>query len=262
MTWVRLEVELGEHPKIARLTDKAFRVHIHGLCYGNRLLTDGIVPRNVALTFPGANRRSLTELVTAAVWHDQETICPTCIDRYGGLDRGDYVIHDFLDYQPSAAEVIELRRQRSEAGRRGGQRSGIARRREANAEAKAQANAEAKAEAKHEAKSNPSPSPGFKGLEKVSPPTESEAAKNGTDPYEIKANSIPPNLRRAIRQLAPLLTDADAGTIGRLVNLAKRGAPEHAYHDARNALGEMNPRPASPSRYACHIVEQSLKEPA
>lgn len=101
MTWVRLDETMVEHPKVAQLSDAAFRIHIDALCYANRNLTDGFVPTVIAHR---RSRRRAAELVAAGVWD---------------AAPGGYQIHDFHDYQPTKAEVIELREKRSAAGKKG-----------------------------------------------------------------------------------------------------------------------------------------------
>ena len=55
MTWVKVDDALPEHPKVARLSDAAFRVHISALCYSARNLTDG------KLEVAGSVRRAKAE---------------------------------------------------------------------------------------------------------------------------------------------------------------------------------------------------------
>lgn len=109
MTWVRLDDSMTEHPKVANLSHAAFRMHIEGLCYSARTLSDGFIPAGIArrLLLSGA-RRAGAELVAAGVWD--------------AVDGG-YAIHDFLEYQPSRLQVLELREKRSEAGRKGGKQT-------------------------------------------------------------------------------------------------------------------------------------------
>lgn len=129
MTWVRIDDGFSEHPKVLGLSDAAFRLHVHALCYVARALTDGRIPR-VWLT-GGKSRKvpkAVTELVDARVW-----------DESGE----DFHVHDYLSYQPSRDEVEERRaaksRARADAGRQGGIRSGEARR-EANEAKEVEAN--------------------------------------------------------------------------------------------------------------------------
>lgn len=131
MTWVKLDDHFPEHEKVCELSDRAFRLHVTALCYCGRNLTDGVIsPRSLkvinAVLGWSSPRRWVIELVAAGLW----------------LDDGDsFSINDFTEFNPTADEVRELRRKRSEAGRKGGTTSGNNRRVEANAEASAEANA-------------------------------------------------------------------------------------------------------------------------
>lgn len=110
MTWVRIEDGFPDHPKVVGLTDRAFRAHIVGLCYAGQHLTDGKIPEAVAR---GLGKRQVSELVAADLWEQN------------GVG---YIIHGYLDYNPSREYVEDERRKarerRANAGRRGGVRSG------------------------------------------------------------------------------------------------------------------------------------------
>lgn len=127
---MKVDDGFAEHPKVFDLSDRAFRLHVSSLCYSARNLTDGILHENrvqVCCAIARASRKHVQELVDAELW----------------LPFSDgYQIRDFLEYNPSAAKVKEMRRSRSEAGRVGGKKSGEARR-EANCEANASANGKA-----------------------------------------------------------------------------------------------------------------------
>lgn len=83
MTWVRLDDNFPDHPKVLGLSDAAFRVEVAGICYAGRYLTDGWVPA------PGTKRLA-DELVKAGLWLP---------------DGSGFQLHDFLDYQESRAEA-------------------------------------------------------------------------------------------------------------------------------------------------------------
>ena len=96
MPWLRLEDKFTRHPKVRGLSDKAFRVHVDVLCQAAEWLTDGRIP-------PDFTRRTaiVSELETAGLW-----------DRNGA----GWVIHDWSDYNPTAAEAT-TNRSRSKAGK-------------------------------------------------------------------------------------------------------------------------------------------------
>lgn len=113
MTWARLDDRFGEHPKVVALSDVAFRVHVMAICYCARNLTDGFVPAGAARLM-GATPKTLRALVEAGLW------AHAC---------GGYRIHDYLDYNPSKAEVEDAAAKRSEAARIAGNASAEARQR-------------------------------------------------------------------------------------------------------------------------------------
>jgi len=99
MVWLRLEDSFGDHPKIAGLTDRAFRAHVLGLLYCARQVSDGFVPTALA-----PKGRTIQELTAAGLW--TATL------------RG-FTIHDWLDWNPSRAEVDSKRYAKSMAGAKG-----------------------------------------------------------------------------------------------------------------------------------------------
>ena len=93
--WVRVENTMPESLKVAPLTDRSFRLWMHALCYCSRAKTDGRVPAALVLSLsPSANRRSVDELVNAGLFEPVED---------------GYLVHDYLDYNPSRARIRELK---------------------------------------------------------------------------------------------------------------------------------------------------------
>lgn len=112
MPWIRLEDNFDEHRKIIGLSDGAFRLWIRATAYGARQLTDGFIPRAAAKGMrPLDWSRCARQLIRSGLWETAD---------------GGYRIHDYHQYQPTREEVLETRRQRAEAGRKGGQRKGEA----------------------------------------------------------------------------------------------------------------------------------------
>lgn len=105
MPWVRIEDGMDEHPKVAGLSEEAFALHMHAILYASRALTDGVVARGMVRRLSKAEdvRPLLRELVSAGLWLEHE---------HG------FAIHDYLDYQPSRAEVLELRAANTDRKRR------------------------------------------------------------------------------------------------------------------------------------------------
>lgn len=104
MSWVRIDDAMPEHPKIVGLSDTAFRMHISALCHCSRYLTDGVFTerafRAMTANVPRSSRaRARKELILARVWVQTR-------DDDGTLG---YEIHDYAEYQPTRAEVLEHR---------------------------------------------------------------------------------------------------------------------------------------------------------
>jgi hypothetical protein len=109
MPWVRLDDEFAEHPKVLSLSYRGRWMHIAALCYSNRMLTDGFIPRPMVASLcpheetdpidegPAQLARSLCAL---GLWDVAE--------RNGLVG---YQIHDFAIYQPSKRDVLAARKQ-------------------------------------------------------------------------------------------------------------------------------------------------------
>lgn len=96
MTWVKIDDSFPNHPKIVGLSDKAFRIHISGLCYCGTYLTDGFVPMTIAARFANEDMQYIVELTKAGLW------------REAPQDNG-FHIHDYLAHQTSKTQVEEKR---------------------------------------------------------------------------------------------------------------------------------------------------------
>jgi hypothetical protein len=98
MGWVKLDDAVGEHPKIASLSDTAFALWVAGLAYCNRNLTDGFIPENVGygqLRYCGGNTVPFVrELESAGLWDPI---------------LGGWQVHDFTEYQPTKAQILAER---------------------------------------------------------------------------------------------------------------------------------------------------------
>lgn len=86
MGWVKLDDGFATHPKVLGLSLEAFRFHIQAMCYAAHQRTDGRIPDSFVEAAHMSERA--TELLEAGVW-----------ERNGV----GWVIHDFTEYNPSAA---------------------------------------------------------------------------------------------------------------------------------------------------------------
>lgn len=101
MPWVRLDDGFDDHPKILDLSDQAYRLHVGALCFCARTLTDGFVSEGALRRL--VNGGHVAELVDAGLWE---------------IGDGGWWIHDFLDYNQSADQVLEEREKARERQRR------------------------------------------------------------------------------------------------------------------------------------------------
>jgi hypothetical protein len=97
MAWIKIDDSFPDHPKVVGLSDKAFRVHISGLCYCGRYLTDGFIPMQIAARFADEDMAILSDLVTAGLWRED-------------LPNNGFVIHDYLTHQTSKEQVENKRK--------------------------------------------------------------------------------------------------------------------------------------------------------
>jgi hypothetical protein len=141
MVWARLDDAILDNPKIAKAGVIGFAMHVAAITWCSRNLSDGFIPDSAVrrlLDLPEVPyeyvglvecsghvlddvNESLNEirslkgddvakwLVECRLWERDET-------------RSGYVVHDFLDYNPSKKEVEEDRARKSSAGRAGAQK--------------------------------------------------------------------------------------------------------------------------------------------
>lgn len=159
MPWVRIDDEFAQHPKLMRVGPLGMALQVAALCYCNKHLTDGFIPWAAARSllpweFLGPEcKRFRIGVISGMSSEDVAADFVIGLLLEAGLwdeTEGGYVIHDYLNYQPSKNEVLAEREQKREAGRKGGLVS---------AQARAQALTKASANAPAQAKSKPLPLP-------------------------------------------------------------------------------------------------------
>jgi hypothetical protein len=103
VSYLQVDDRFADHPKVAVLSDAAFRAHVSALCYCSSHLTDGVFPTTVAMRL--ARPKVRIELLASGVWMEAP---------------GGYAVHDYLDWNPSRAEVLARRESKRQAGAKGG----------------------------------------------------------------------------------------------------------------------------------------------
>lgn len=103
MGWIRIDDLFATHEKVTNAGPVAQPLHMAGLCYASKHLSDGFVPKSAVPTlvnyeeideyFGGkAYQYAIKKLIDEGLWvYDEE--------------RRGYWIHDYLDYNPSSEEV-------------------------------------------------------------------------------------------------------------------------------------------------------------
>lgn len=107
MTWGRLDDGFYDNPKILSVSLAAVGLHASLVSYCNKHLTDGCVSTTATRVLSRGRRRLIGELVASGLLHE----------------NGDgYLVHDFLSYSPSRAQVLgrrlaDLSRKQKESSR-------------------------------------------------------------------------------------------------------------------------------------------------
>jgi hypothetical protein len=121
VSWAKFDDTTDENPKIAPLSDRAFRAYFEGIFYCNRNQTDGILDDRTARKIAGTSkalkelqefRRSKPEKEPSQCWEPIE---------------GGFRIHDYLIYQPSHKQIQGEKAKKNEDKVRAGKAGAAAR---------------------------------------------------------------------------------------------------------------------------------------
>jgi len=93
MPWARFDDTFPAHRKVRRLSDGAFRLHVTAVCFSSHDLTDGLITHEdlEELTAIKQADKRVNELVLRGVWEPV---------------ADGWIIHDYLDYNPSRKQVM------------------------------------------------------------------------------------------------------------------------------------------------------------
>jgi hypothetical protein len=116
MPWVRFDDQFPIHRKVDGLSDAAYRLHTSAIFWCARNLTDGFVSED---DLDGVTARVRTparfasECVKRGTWHEARFDCPSpkCA---APVDADGWVIHDYMEYQPSREQVLADRKKAAE----------------------------------------------------------------------------------------------------------------------------------------------------
>lgn len=119
--WVKIHVRLPASEKIEGCTVEARWLYVVGLCIAGRDLTDGQLRPAVVLAEADlpegleSGSSVVEELVRAGLWHRSGHGCTQCPP----VPRGRVLVHDYLVWNRSKAEVEAFKAERSASGRKG-----------------------------------------------------------------------------------------------------------------------------------------------
>lgn len=112
MSWARLDDRFPDHPKVIAAGREAAWLAVKAICWSSSHLTDGYLPKPVALQLAAAdtcgNPKAAATLIRALLRH-----------KLWKTAGGGYRIHDFLEYNPSRAQILAERKRKKESGRLG-----------------------------------------------------------------------------------------------------------------------------------------------
>ena len=126
MSWVKLDDQYPDHPKIVDVGPLGMALHVAATCYCARYLTDGFVPAKVINRLINFDGISITESngVSNAVTNISVT---EQLTRAGLLEKvdGGYQVHDYLEYNPTGEQVRAERERNKDRQKQYRDRNGV-----------------------------------------------------------------------------------------------------------------------------------------
>ena len=110
MAWARIDDNFFNHPKVRNAGKDAVIFHLAALCHSNAFLTEGFI------------QDAMIELIGVQSFKKKPVQLAERLVDCGLWERvdGGYLIHDFLKYNHSKAEVEEIKSKKSASGKLGG----------------------------------------------------------------------------------------------------------------------------------------------
>lgn len=128
MSWVRFDDSMPDDEKVINLSDAAFRVYVTAICWSARTLSDGAVPVRKANEIAGRRAKSVMTELVPLLFHEHGDFCTSdACQRLCCLPVGNYLIHNYLKYNPTREAVLEERKAKQEAKSRAGKAGAAAR---------------------------------------------------------------------------------------------------------------------------------------
>ncbi|QCX77646.1 hypothetical protein C9F11_20055 [Streptomyces sp. YIM 121038] len=126
MTWFKVDDTAHAHPKLLKAGNAALGLWVRAGAYAAQHLTEGVIPGVVAQLYGTAPQAR--KLVASGLWHPADHDCTRCKQPASG----DYVMHDFLIYNPSRARVEDDRAAAAERQKRAREKAAEQRNQERN----------------------------------------------------------------------------------------------------------------------------------
>ncbi|MFM9635905.1 hypothetical protein [Streptomyces turgidiscabies] len=115
MPWFKVDDTAHAHPKMRRAGKSAIGLWVMCGSYAAAYLTDGTIPAETAAE---GTPTQIAKLLKAGLWHEHGHGCARCAQPM----PGDFVMHDYLRYNPSRVKVLAERER--EADKKRAQRAG------------------------------------------------------------------------------------------------------------------------------------------
>ena len=117
MSWFKVDDSFHGHPKVKRIPRSARKAAVAlwtlAGSYCSFHLTDGHLLADDVLD-NGGSTKDAEQLVAVGLWHSHGHNCDRCPD----VPEGEYLFHDWLDYNPSREQVLAERKAAAERQRR------------------------------------------------------------------------------------------------------------------------------------------------
>ncbi|AYD86229.1 hypothetical protein SEA_DAROLANDSTONE_39 [Streptomyces phage Darolandstone] len=126
MTWFKVDDTAHTNPKLLKAGNAALGLWVRAGAYAAQHLTEGVIPGVVAQLYGTAPQAR--KLVASGLWHAHGHDCTRCEQP----PAGDYVMHDFLTYNPTRARVEDDRAAAAERQKRARDRAAEQRNQERN----------------------------------------------------------------------------------------------------------------------------------
>lgn len=107
MVWAKIDDKYAEHPKVIAAGEDAAWINVKAILWSCRFLTDGFIPADTATALAGGKPSKATAALIERLtrgFHGRSGLWKTA--------PGGYLIHDFLEYNPSK-EAVEAERKAS-----------------------------------------------------------------------------------------------------------------------------------------------------